>query len=101
MSDPKILDINELIENQKLGAFQIALAALLLLCMFVDGFEAQAPGFAAPAIIRDWHIPRAAMGLVFGAGNFGLMLGAVILGILGDRCGRKLTIVVGCLVLAA
>jgi AAHS family 4-hydroxybenzoate transporter-like MFS transporter len=41
------------------------------------------------------------MGLVFGAGNLGLMLGAVFLGILGDRTGRKRTIVVGCLVLAA
>jgi len=101
MSDPKILDINELIENQKLGAFQIALASLLLLCMFVDGFEAQAPGFAAPAIIADLSIPRGAMGLVFGAGNLGLMLGAIALGILGDRNGRKRTILIGCIVLAA
>src|SRR2546421_2943954 len=100
MPDPKILDVDELIENQRLGAFQIALASLLLLCMFVDGFEAQAPGFAAPAIIRDLGIPRAAMGLVFGAGNLGLMLGAVLLGILGDRLGRKGAIVLGCLVLA-
>ena len=42
--------------------------------MFVDGFEAQAPGFAAPAIIEDWKIPRASMGLVFGATNFILQL---------------------------
>jgi MFS transporter, AAHS family, 4-hydroxybenzoate transporter len=101
MPDAKIIDVNEVIERQKLGPFQIILGALLLLAMFVDGFEAQAPGFAAPAIIKDLGIPRAAMGLVFGAGNLGLMLGAVLLGILGDRFGRKRTIVVGCLVLAA
>ena len=101
MADAKIIDVNEVIERQQLGPFQIMLGALLLLAMFVDGFEAQAPGFAAPAIIKDLGIPRAAMGLVFGAGNLGLMLGAVLLGILGDRFGRKRTIVVGCLVLAA
>jgi AAHS family 4-hydroxybenzoate transporter-like MFS transporter len=100
MPDAKIIEIHEVIERQKLGPFQIMLGALLLLAMFVDGFEAQAPGFAAPAIIKDWGIPRAAMGLVFGAGNLGLMLGAVLLGILGDRFGRKSTIVVCCLVLA-
>ncbi|HMI95391.1 MAG TPA: MFS transporter [Micropepsaceae bacterium] len=100
MPDAKIIDVNEVIEHQKLGRFQIMLGALLLVAMFVDGFEAQAPGFAAPAIIKDWGIPRAAMGFVFGAGNLGLMLGAVLLGILGDRFGRKGTIVVGCLVLA-
>jgi AAHS family 4-hydroxybenzoate transporter-like MFS transporter len=101
LGEAKIIEVNEVIERQQLGPFQIMLGALLLLAMFVDGFEAQAPGFAAPAIIKDWGIPRAAMGLVFGAGNLGLMLGAVLLGILGDRFGRKRTIVVGCLVLAA
>src|SRR5258705_13771131 len=100
MTDSKLVDVNAVIESQKLGTYQIGLAALLLVCMFVDGFEAQAPGFAAPFIIRDFNIPRSAMGLVFGAGNLGLMLGAVLLGILGDRSGRKLTIVVGCAVLA-
>ncbi len=100
MTDSKLVDVNAVIESQKLGTYQIGLAALLLVCMFVDGFEAQAPGFAAPFIIRDLSIPRAAMGLVFGAGNFGLMLGAVLLGILGDRMGRKRTIVVGCIVLS-
>jgi len=101
LADAKIIDVNEVIERQKLGPFQITLGALLILAMFVDGFEAQAPGFAAPAIIKAWGIPRSSMGLVFGAGNLGLMLGAVLLGILGDRFGRKRTIVVGCLVLAA
>ena len=58
MSATKLLDINELIENQKLGPFQIGLAALLLLCMFVDGFEAQAPSFVAPALVADLHLRR-------------------------------------------
>src|SRR5262245_24143127 len=101
MADAGIIDVDAVIERQKLGAFQISLALVLLFAMFVDGFEAQAPGFAAPEIIRDLGIPRAAMGLVFGAGNLGLMIGAVLLGVLGDRVGRKRTILVGCLVLAA
>ena len=101
MRDASTIDVNDVIEHQRLGSFQIGLAALLLLCMFVDGFEAQAPGFAGPALIEALGFPRASLGLVFGAGNFGLMIGAVILGILGDRAGRKRTIIVGCLVLAA
>lgn len=95
-----VIDIDDVIERQKLGWFQIGLAALLFVTMFVDGFEAQAPGFAAPAIIRDFSVPRSAMGLVFGAGNLGLLLGAVMLGILGDRMGRKRTIIIGCVVLS-
>jgi AAHS family 4-hydroxybenzoate transporter-like MFS transporter len=101
MSGLRIVDIDGVIERQRLGPFQAGLALVLLAAMFVDGFEAQAPGFAAPAIIRDFGVPRSAMGLVFGAGNLGLMLGAVLLGVLGDRLGRKRTIAAGCLVLAA
>jgi AAHS family 4-hydroxybenzoate transporter-like MFS transporter len=101
VSDARIINVNDVIERQKLGPFQVGLAALLLLCMFVDGFEAQAPGFAGPALIEALGFPRASLGLVFGAGNLGLMAGAVLLGILGDRAGRKRTIIVGCLVLAA
>src|SRR5262245_29370782 len=100
MAEARVVDVNEIIERQKIGPVQGSLAAVLLFAMFVDGFEAQAPGFAAPVIIRDFGVPRAAMGLVFGAGNLGLMLGAVLLGILGDRVGRKPTIVIGCAVLA-
>jgi len=101
MTEARIIDVNEVIERQKLGRFQIALGALLVLCMFVDGFEAQAPGFAGPALIEALGFPKASLGLVFGAGNLGLMMGAVCLGILGDRAGRKRTIIVGCIVLAA
>jgi MFS transporter, AAHS family, 4-hydroxybenzoate transporter len=101
VAESAIIDVNQVIERQRIGRFQIGLAALLLLCMFVDGFEAQAPSFVAPALLADLHLRRDAMGLVFGAGNLGLMLGAVLLGILGDRTGRKRAIVVGCLVLAA
>jgi len=100
MAESRSVDVNEAIERQKIGPFQIGLGLVLLLTMFVDGFEAQAPGFAAPAIIRDFGIQRAAMTPVFVAGNFGLMLGAILLGILGDRAGRKRTIVVGLLVLS-
>jgi MFS transporter, AAHS family, 4-hydroxybenzoate transporter len=100
VADPSIVDMDAALQQQKLGAYQVGLGLVLLACMFVDGFEAQAPGFAAPAIISDWGIPRAAMGLVFGAGNLGLMLGAVVLGIFGDRVGRKRTIVIGLIVLS-
>jgi MFS transporter, AAHS family, 4-hydroxybenzoate transporter len=100
MTEAGIIDVDSVIERQRLGRFQIVLALVLVSIMFVDGFEAQAPGFAAPEIVKDLGIPRAAMGLVFGAGNLGLMIGAVLLGVLGDRVGRMRAIVFSCLVLA-
>ena len=53
------------------------------------------PAFAAPAIIRDWGIPRAAMGLVFGAGLLTLVVVFAVV-FRGTRAGWLLpTVFVG------
>ncbi len=57
----------------------------------------QLAAFAAPAIIRSWHVNRSYFGPVFGFGLFGYMLGATLLGSLADRLGRKKLIVAGVL----
>jgi AAHS family 4-hydroxybenzoate transporter-like MFS transporter len=49
----------------------------------------QALGYVAPAIIRDWNIPNSALGPVFGAGNFGVLIGSLSFGVLADRIGRR------------
>ena len=101
MGGADAVEVSAVIERQQLGPFQLGLAALLLLSMFVDGFEAQAPGYAAPEIIDAFRVPRAEMGIVFGAGNLGLMIGAAIFEIIGDRLGRKRALVYGCIILSA
>jgi MFS transporter, AAHS family, 4-hydroxybenzoate transporter len=70
---------------------------LLVLCFFVvavDGFDTAAIGFIAPAIRAEWGSTPAQLAPLFGAGLFGLMLGAFAMGPLADRLGRK-TILVG------
>jgi MFS transporter, AAHS family, 4-hydroxybenzoate transporter len=101
VTPPRNIDVAAEIERQSVGAFQLVLGSLLLLSMFVDGFEAQAPGYAAPEIIQAFRVPRSEMGVVFGAGNLGLMIGAAIFGIIGDRVGRKRALIWGCVILSA
>jgi len=64
---------------------------MLLVCLtaFLEGFDAQIQGYVAPAIIKLWHIHKAAFGPVFVSFQFGFLLGAVGLGGFGDRIGRK------------
>ena len=57
----------------------------------------QVAGFAAPAIIKAWRIQKALLTPVFGFGLLGYMLGATLLGSLGDRFGRKKVIIAGTL----
>jgi AAHS family 4-hydroxybenzoate transporter-like MFS transporter len=97
MNATACVDVSELIEGQKPGVYQIWITLLLGGIMFFDGYDMQVLGYAAPALLKAWNIQKAQFGLAFGAGMTGFMLGATMLGQLGDRWGRKKMIVGGAL----
>src|SRR3954471_6456846 len=82
-------DVQEFIDRRGLSWFQVQVFALCGLIVFIDGFDTQAIGYVAPAIVKSWHVDRAALTSVFSAGLFGLMLGALSFGPIADRFGRK------------
>lgn len=92
------IDIQHLIDDQPVGRAQIRLLLICAAVLFTDGFDTQAIGYVAPAIARDWSLPRGALGPVFSASLFGLMLGALLLGPLADRIGRKRIIITSTIV---
>ena len=94
-------DIGKLIDEQKLGRFNLNLLAWSFLAMFADGYEITAMAFAAPELVRDWGLDTASMGPVFSASLFGILFGAPALGYVGDRYGRKTAIIAACVVCGA
>src|ERR1043166_4840100 len=50
------ISITDVVDNCKLGPFQIRLLALCTLCLIMDGFDVQAVGYVAPAIIQAWNV---------------------------------------------
>ena len=86
---PPPVDIADRIDNNPLSPLQISTFALCLLCLIMDGFDVQALGYVAPEIVRAWKISNAALGPVFGAGNFGVLIGSLVFSMLADRIGRR------------
>jgi AAHS family 4-hydroxybenzoate transporter-like MFS transporter len=95
MQTDRTYNIAALIEQQKIGRFAVGLLFWCFLIMLMDGYDQTAVSFAAPAIIKDWHVARGGFGPVFGAGLLGTLIGSFIFGYLGDRLGRKKAIVIG------
>lgn len=88
-------NVGELIQGQSSGG----LSRLIIICscalMVVEGYDMQVVGYAAPAIIAELHMNKAMFAPIFSLGMFGYMLGAVMLGTLSDRLGRKRVILIG------
>jgi MFS transporter, AAHS family, 4-hydroxybenzoate transporter len=97
MEDRQTINITRLVDEQRISLFSLGIIALSFLVMFSDGYALAAAAYAAPSIVRQWHLNRAVMGPVFSASLFGMLFGAPILGYLGDRFGRKGAILFGCL----
>ncbi len=75
--------------NRGSSAPRVIALVLCALCVLMDGFDVQAMGYVAPAVLRDWHLAKSALGPVFGAGLFGMLVGSMSLSVLADRIGRR------------
>jgi AAHS family 4-hydroxybenzoate transporter-like MFS transporter len=95
------IDVGEVLDNSRLSRLQLLVLVMCGLCMIIDGFDVQAMGYVAPAVIQQWGINKSDLGPVFGAGLIGMALGAPLAGILADRFGRRLILIIALVGLSA
>jgi AAHS family 4-hydroxybenzoate transporter-like MFS transporter len=95
MATNRTVDVGRLVDEQPIRAFHIKLVLLLFCVLISDGFDLQAIGYAAPGLVKDWHIERAALGPIFTSSLVGMLIGAPLFGWVGDRYGRRVAILAG------
>ena len=87
------IDVLQIIDSQGIGAFQIKLIVLCALVAMFDGFDVQSIAFVAPDVAQAFGINIKAFGPIFSAGLVGMAAGALMIGPLADRFGRKRVII--------
>lgn len=86
------LSIPTLIDKERLSAFQWRVLLLCFVIALFDGFDTQAIAFTGPAILAAFNLPAGSLAPILTAGIVGMTLGAMTLGMVGDRIGRRPTI---------
>ena len=89
MATARSIDVQDVINAHPVSGFQKLVIALCFLVVAIDGFDTAAVGFIAPALRKEWGVTPAQLAPLFGAGLFGLMVGAFVFGPLTDKVGRK------------
>jgi MFS transporter, AAHS family, 4-hydroxybenzoate transporter len=95
------INIADMLANSTVGPLQRQVFLLCGLCLIIDGFDVQAMGYVAPAVLADWKIPGPQLGPVFAAANFGVLIGSLVFSTLADKIGRRPILVGATLFFAA
>lgn len=67
----------------------VRVTAMSFLIIMVDGYDTLMISFIAPLLAREWGLAPTDIGKLFAIGYLGAILGAVSMGPLADRLGRK------------
>lgn len=86
------------IDEGQFTPLQKLIYLLTALAIVLDGFDGQMIGYAIPAIMKEWGIPRAAFSIAVACGLVGMALGSLVAGMIADRIGRK-PVLIGSIVL--
>jgi len=94
------LTVEEWLDSRPIAPVQWLVLVATSLVMFVDGFDLQALALAIPTMSRDWGIPPEHLSWPLSLSLIGMGVGAALLGMVGDRLGRKGLIVASLLLVA-
>jgi benzoate transport len=80
---------DDLLHPSKISPMQWLILFLCMVASMIEGFDIVIISYTAPAISEDLAVSPGELGIVFSAGVFGMAFGAMLLGGLSDRVGRK------------
>jgi len=86
------IDVHKLADEAKFNSFHGLVLAWCVLIIIIDGYDLAVAGTALPSIMKEMGVDASTAGFMASSALFGMMFGAIFLGTLADKIGRRWTI---------
>jgi AAHS family benzoate transporter-like MFS transporter len=86
------IDLHKLADDARFNRFHVLVLFWCALIIVFDGYDLAVVGVALPSIMKDMGVAPTNAGFMVSSALFGMMFGAIFLGTLADRIGRRWTI---------
>ena len=86
------IDVHKLVDEARFNRFHALVLSWCVLIIIIDGYDLAVAGIALPSIMKDMNVDASTAGFMASSALFGMMFGAIFLGTLSDRIGRRWTI---------
>ena len=94
----KTVSAREVFDGSPFTPYQVWVCFLCFCVTLLDGFDLTVIGVTLPKIREFLNATPSALGLAVGAGQLGPLVGAIVLGMLADRVGRKRMLYISALI---
>ncbi len=88
------IDVHKVADEAKLNKFHIKVLVWCFIIIIIDGYDIAVAGAALPSIMTGMGVDASTAGFMASSALFGMMFGAIFLGAISDKIGRKLTIAI-------
>ncbi|MEJ8824449.1 MFS transporter [Variovorax humicola] len=87
------IDVHQLADDARFNRFHGLVLFWCALIIIFDGYDLAVVGIALPSIMKDLGVDPTQAGFMVSSALFGMAFGAIFLGTLADRIGRRWSIV--------
>jgi putative MFS transporter len=87
--DVQVGQLLRALDRSRMTAKHVGLYVVSALGHFFDGYDVQVIGVVLPAITLAFHLPAGEAGVLGSSTAFGMLFGAICVGFVSDRIGRK------------
>jgi AAHS family 4-hydroxybenzoate transporter-like MFS transporter len=94
------VQVTEVVDGCSFRGLPLVVFIFTLAALVFDGFDIQAVGFVAPALLEEWNITRPQLAPILAAAMLGMSMGAFLIGPIGDRFGRRSALILSMSVVA-